>query len=362
MSVSEIRSICGCDILDFALKRNRAQSARFSSVDERTRRQLFRQEHPTEIMVSKCMDGRVHIATWTETPAGILTPKQNIGGKFDLGWPAFSASVREWLQYARTMRRQCLIIVTYHFSKGDFKRGCKGFNFDTNAARKNAFNLRDQIVRAFGNEAHAIVVGMETDDEALHLHGFGCDLFDTSGHTRMTRAELRYSLENMYSHLPSTVLGDLHRFVVGNQHHVLEIQSTNRTPVDLDHRECIIGVGQGFDWLHLPQVALVIGAYDHEWPSAVATAAKIVLDNIRGETAHSNQALLLISALCRESQGSIAWNCSSETVAYQRRYALESIRRHVPELEPHLSVLSGVVDAETRLLHVADQQKLQEAA
>ena len=68
----------------------------------------------------------------------------------------------------------CLPLVTYHFSKGDPHRGCAGHGYDTAAARAGAVSLVNQIERVFG-ASHAcvypIVVGIETDEDSLVLHG-----------------------------------------------------------------------------------------------------------------------------------------------------------------------------------------------
>ncbi len=68
--------------------------------------------------------------------------------------------------------------------------------------------------------------------------------------------------------------------VAGNQVHVRETRKTAREPIELGHAERVIAVGRGFDWLHLPNTALIIGPYDHNWPDAVETAGQIVLNNI----------------------------------------------------------------------------------
>ena len=36
------------------------------------------------------MDGRINISVATDTPAGIILPLRNLGGRFNLGWPYFA--------------------------------------------------------------------------------------------------------------------------------------------------------------------------------------------------------------------------------------------------------------------------------
>jgi len=36
----------------------------------------------------------------------------------------------------------------------------------------------------------------------------------------------------------------------------------------------VIAVGRGFDWLHLPNKALIIGPFDHSWTTTVGRAGE----------------------------------------------------------------------------------------
>ncbi len=77
------------------------------------------------------MDGRENIPVVTNALVGILMPFRNLGGQFDLGWPHLGEVFAHHAQ--RTVSQGCrvLILITYHFSKGDVRRGCAGFGFDT---------------------------------------------------------------------------------------------------------------------------------------------------------------------------------------------------------------------------------------
>ncbi len=79
-----------------------------------------------------------------------------------------------WVSSKIDSGRRCLALVTYHFSKGDPKRGCAGHGYDTEAARAGAVALVSQIESVFGGNhtcIHPIVVGIETDEDTLILHG-----------------------------------------------------------------------------------------------------------------------------------------------------------------------------------------------
>jgi hypothetical protein len=43
------------------------------------------------------MDGRLNLPVMTQTAVGIIQPFRNLGGKFDLGWPFFQATLETWI-------------------------------------------------------------------------------------------------------------------------------------------------------------------------------------------------------------------------------------------------------------------------
>lgn len=122
-------------IAQFLLKHNKSQSEIYSSPDETLARRQYRALHPTEIAALKCMDGRLNLPLMTKTPWGIIQPFRNVGGIFDFGWPFFGQLIQNWIGYSVEKARDCLILVTYHWSKGDPHRGCKGFGYDVARAR-----------------------------------------------------------------------------------------------------------------------------------------------------------------------------------------------------------------------------------
>ena len=86
-------------------------------------RQRYLAEHPTAIAVLKCMDGRINIPIATRTPSGILMPFRNLGGIFDLGWPHLGEVLAHHVQQTVNSGRGLLFLITYHWSRGDPRRG-----------------------------------------------------------------------------------------------------------------------------------------------------------------------------------------------------------------------------------------------
>ena len=300
------------------IARNRAQSALYCDPSERVRRATHRQAHPTEIAAFKCMDGRLDLARITMTPPGIVQPFRNVGGHFDLGWPFLGVVMNGWVEYTISRGRNRLIIVTYHFSKGNTHWGCKGQDYDTGRGLAAAQKLSGQFEDVFDarvRTTHPIVVGIETDEDTLIFHSEqdAGVVFNVADRLNDTKSEIRAALQRLYPSMLQRTLDDLLPLVAGNQIHVRETRRIGREPIELDHAERVIAVGRGFDWLHLPNTALIIGPYHHNWPDAVETAGQIVLNNIVSGRIPSEEGVLVRSSwsfCCRSTKITLIFPCS----------------------------------------------------
>lgn len=339
------------DLVQFLLDHNKEQSKIFSSPDSVLWRRQYRAKHPTEIAALKCMDGRLHLPVMTNTPLGIIQPFRNIGGIFDLGWPFFGVVLKDWVDYAVSRGRDSLILVTYHYSKGDKHRGCKGFGYDTEAAEAAATQLKAQIESVFG-KGHAVVypvlIGIETDEDALILHGRNNKIMDLSTQTNIDEDLLLNELHSLFPDMKTQIVQDLLPLVVGNIGHIQEVRASGRKPVDSDHKEQILGIGRGFDWLHLHNKALLVGPFSYDLGDPIAKAAGILLDNLqKGRIPKQEGVVLLSSAVYRDEAG-VEPGLSREKAISLAKFSFETIQNHVPELIPHLSMLVGTVDMNTR--------------
>lgn len=345
------------NVKQFVLERNQEQGIEFCSPSAQNDRRLYRAQHPTEFMVFKCMDGRLNLALYSEIPPGILQPFRNIGGRFDPGWPFFQEILRDGVNFPLNAGREVMCVTSYHFSKGDRHRCCAGFNYDTEEAKRAAFTLRDKLLWVFGDSSvYTITIGIETDEEALIFHGSNGNLLDLSTFSvTANEGEMKQALHSLYPKLKSTMLKDLIPLAMGNLQHIDKIRAAKRAPIDLEHREQIIAVGRGFDWLHLPNKALIIGPYSQAWPDIVKQAGGIILGNLQaGRIPKEDGVLLLVSALFRSEEGFSGERLKQEKVRYMRDVSEEALRTGVPELSEYLNVLSGVTYADTREFRVLE--------
>ena len=337
------------------IERNIEQSTIFRSSDAYLARKFYRAQHPTEILWFKCMDGRLHGPVITETPVGIIQPLRNLAGSFELGWGYLADIFLQWVMYAVQNGRRCLPFITYHWSKSDVHKGCKGHNYDVEKAKLDASRLVHNIEKAFGKDhqiVYPIMVGIETDEDAMVLHGADGDSINLIDELETASDILKTKIRKLYPDMDKQVVEDLFALVEGNIRHIHDLRANPRPDQQTMHGEQIIAVGRGFDWLHWLNRALIIGPFSYDVATPIATAATIVLDNInKGLVPREEGALLMTSGVYRQPTGPEP--ILAELKAnYLEEFALNVIKTRVPDLYPHLHVLSGSVDMETRMFNV----------
>ncbi len=259
------------------LELNRAQSELY--LQQAPVRKTYRAKHPTLIAAFKCMDGRVHLPLMTRTPFGLIRPFRNIGGVFDVGWPALRGRVGQMRMYALTHGRHFLCLATYHFSKGDAHRGCAGHGYDTEKAKAEAASLVEQLRFFFTvdplRQTCAIMVGVETDCEALVFHGRNGRTVSMADIKSADGADLMNILRDLYPDMPRQVAQDLIPLMAGNIEHARDVACKEKSHVELEHMERVLAVGQGFDWLHKINYALIVNDADPQLHATIAKAAEI---------------------------------------------------------------------------------------
>ncbi len=308
--------------------------------------------HPTAIMVLKCMDGRINIPIATHTPTGIIAPFRNLGGMFNLGWPHLGEVLAHHVLDKVSEGRQVLILVTYHFSRGDPKRGCSGFHHDTAAARAHTEEIREQLAHTFGRYQQTVcplVCGFETDEDALVLHGAGGAALEVAGLREEDRATIGPRLAALLPDMPERMRADLVPLVLGNMDRIAEVRLAPRA-LDIEHREWMICIGRGFDFVHQPNLALIIGPYSPDLAEPVRKAAGILEENMAAGRIPSDGFLLLASAPFEEIGVDRA---RAELKArFMSRFAAEVIAESRPELARKMHVRTAVLDWRTRVLEV----------
>jgi hypothetical protein len=326
----------------------------FRSPEAWLARQRYLAEHPTAIAVLKCMDGRINIPVATNTPAGILMPFRNLGGMFDLGWPHLGEVLAHHVLRMTGTGRRVLFLITYHWSKGDPARGCAGFNFDTEAAIAHTRAIRRQVEHVFGNAhgtVYPLVCGFETDEDALVLHGTNGDLLDLGDFSATKAATLEPRLAALLPDMPAQMRADLLPLLHGNLEHIEQVREEARRRerlLDVEHREWMICLGRGFDFLHTPNQALIIGPYSPDLADPLRKAASIIQGNMRAGRIPDDGFLLLTSVPYDEIGVDRAR--AELKSRFLSGFATEVLRQEFSDLAQKMTKYTAVLDWRSRNL------------
>jgi hypothetical protein len=330
----------------------------FRSPEAWLARQRYLAEHPTAIAVLKCMDGRINIPVATNTPTGILMPFRNLGGMFDLGWPHLGEVLAHHVLRMTGTGRRVLFLITYHWSKGDPARGCAGFNFDTEAAIAHTKEIRKQVEHVFGSAhgtVYPLVCGFETDEDALVLHGTNGDLLNLADISPDQTATLEPRLAALLPDMPAQMRADLLPLLRGNLAHIAEVReqaSRCELLLDVEHREWMICLGRGFDFLHTPNQALIIGPYSPDLADPLRKAASIIQGNMKAGRIPDDGFLLLASVPYDEIGVDRAR--AELKSRFLSGFATEVLRQEFPELAEKMTKHTAVLDWRSRNLELIE--------
>jgi hypothetical protein len=342
------------DRITWLMHRARTHSTAFQNPESVLARKRYIAQHPTGIMALNCMDGRVNTSVATDTPPGIIMPLRNLGGRFDLGWPYFGEVLEDQVRNMVKQGRRTLVLITYHYSKGDSHRGCAGFNYNTDAARKHMFEIKQQVEAVYGKghgTVYPLVCGFETDEDALVLHSRKLEFLDLSTISSTSHDSLPTSLARLYPDMPDQMLQDLLPLVQGNISHISKVRQSHRE-LDVEHHEWIIGIGRGFDWLHAPNLALLIGPYSPDLAEPIRKAASIIGANMQTRRIPDDGFLLLAESPYDEIGADRAR--AELKSGFLAEFAAGIIRAEFPNLKDKMHVRSAVIDWRSREMELID--------
>lgn len=344
--------------IDWVLDLADRHGASYRSPEAWLARERYLAEHPTAIAVLKCMDGRINIPVATNTPVGILMPFRNLGGMFDLGWPHLGEVLAHHVQRMVHSGRRVLFFITYHYSKGDPRRGCAGFGYDTPAAIAHTYEIRRQVEHIFGaghGTVYPLVCGFETDEDALVIHGTHGEKLDLSTVGPGERATLELRLAALLPDMPAQMRADLLPLLHGNLDHIEQVRAQMRRgerALDIEHREWMICLGRGFDFLHTPNLALIIGPYSPNLDEPIRTAAGIIQANMQAGRIPDDGFLLLASVPYDEIGVDRAR--AELKSRFLSSFAAGVIRAEFPELAGKMAMRTAVLDWRSRSLERLD--------
>lgn len=329
----------------------------YRSAEATLARKRYLSRHTTAMVALKCMDGRINIPVATRTPTGIVMPFRNLGGMFNLGWPHLGEVLQHHVLSMIEEGRRVVILITYHYSKGDPKRGCAGFGFDKQASVAHAWEIRQQVSKIFGHlheSVYPLVCGFETDEDAITLHcrpeGPTFNLADCVGRSEV---DVAASLANLLPDMPDVMRADLLPLLMGNLGHIAQIRAQNEQQarlLDIEHREWMICLGRGFDWLHTPNMALIIGPYSPNLAHPICTAADIIAGNMKSGRI-PDDGFVLLASVPYDAIGPDRARAQLKA-RFLADFAAEVIGEHSPGLAKTMHVKTAVLDWSARRLEM----------
>jgi hypothetical protein len=338
--------------IDWLQELAQRHTTEFRSPEACLARERYLARYPTAIMVLKCMDGRINIPVATGTPPGIIQPFRNLGGMFDLGWPHLGEVMANHVQRMVSAGRRVLILITYHFSRGSVQRGCSGFAYDTAAAMLHTRTIKLQAEQIFGtghDTVYPLICGFETDEDALLLHGADDDVLDLSTIGSDQAPFLARRLVELLPDMPEQMRNDLMPLLRGNLKWISQVRSTSR-PLEIEHREWMICLGRGFDFLHTPNLALIIGPYSPELADPIRKAAGIIEDNMRAGRI-PDDGFLLFASVPYEEIGVDQARAELKS-RFLANFAAEVITADFPELAKRMHIKTAVLSWRSRALTI----------
>lgn len=326
-------------------------------------RRFFATRYNMSVMVIKCMDGRADFTEATGSPFAWVFPVRTIGGKIDVGWPAFKPHFERRIRQAGEMARPLLIPVTYHFSDLGKDFSCKGYEFDNAQAIAGQAAVRDQFDRVTrtlfiaggARQVYTILVGIKTDDRSLVLHGAHGDILETSSLITQPEDEAREVLAQripkLYPEMPTGMGEFLADRMLYNRTLVLKKHTEKVSAQDLDHNEWILAVGNRFDYIRTWNSAIKIKSWDPNFIKACIAGAKIIQENIdEGRINKKDGVVLLVNeSFDRDTAHYDDWRAAEESARWMYREVSGAILAKCPNLKGFMHPLVGIVSTERRL-------------
>jgi hypothetical protein len=345
--------------IDWVFDLARRHGEAFRTPEAWLARERYLAEHPTAITSLMCMDGRLNIPVATNTPTGILMPIRNLGGIFDLGWPHLGEVLTRHVLRMTADGRRVLFLITYHWSKGDPHRGCAGFDYNLAAAIEHTHEIRRQIEHMFGHDhgsVYPLVCGFETDEDALVLHGVDGAILDMSTIDAADTTTFAPRLAALLPDMPTQMRQDLLPLLLGNLAHIAQTREQarrNERILDVDHHEWVICIGRGFDFLHTPNLALIIGPYSPNLAVPLRKAASIIESNMKSGRIPDDGFLLLASSPYDEIGVDRAR--AELRARFMAKFAADVIRNEFGELSTRMTQRTSVLDWSSRQLDLIDE-------
>ena len=231
-------------------------------------------------------------------------------------------------------------------------RSCAGFNYDCEESKRSTANFRDQIRRIYGMENQVVfpvLIGIETDKDALILHGDNGEIVDMSTLKKMSNEGLIEIIHRLFPNMPERIVLDFLPIIAGNLNQIGETKK-QKMEAQLAHGEWVLAVGKGFDWLHTPNMAMIVGPYDPNIGEPIKTAAGIIKSNWESGRIKKG-VVVLASALYGDAADRAK---TQERAIFMKKLSEDIIAKNYPEMMKYMNSMAVVVNSSTMKMEVIE--------
>lgn len=346
---------------DYLIDLNARKSEEF--IRDKPKRQEWRRDGHAEWGNFECMDGRVNCSAIMGAPHGIMQSWRNIGGKFDVKkWPRLWNSVEKMVVCAKRSKRPVILNINSHYSRSEPKLGCKGHHYDIEVARAASWALKSQFDYYHADDPDVCVIQTttETDEDAIIFHAPQKPDLDLGMVAGASESDIWKALRELYcrqhSLMSDRIFKDILLFAMRNLEHVSEVRRAKRPIAEAEHREWVLAVGQGFDWLRVPNTALIVGPFDPNFLQSVRIAGQIIAGNMQCPGFNKQRGVVILASSQFDPHIGPAGQRYAADVAKDLAYRAKIVlEQGVPELRSYLlGHLTVSVNMDTRRFNVLD--------
>jgi hypothetical protein len=180
-------------------------------------------------------------------------------------------------------------------------------------------------------------------------------VLDLAGFSTGDESTLEPRLAALLPDMSTQMRADLLPLLHGNLEHIVQVREQarrNERTLDVYHREWMICLGRGFDFLHTPNVALIIGPYSPDLADPLRKAAGIIEGNMNAGRIPDDGFLLLASVPYDEIGVDRA---RAELKAhFLSHFAADVLRNEFGTLAAKMFTHTAVLDWRSRSLELID--------
>ena len=148
---------------------------------------------------------------------------------------------------------------------------------------------------------------------------------------------------------------DLLPLLCGNLEHIAQVREQARRSerlLGVEHREWMICLGRGFDFLHTPNLALIIGPYSPDLADPLRKAAAIIEDNMKAGRI-PDDGFLLLASVPYDEIGVVRARAELKS-RFLASFAAGVLREELGPLADRMAKRTAVLDWNSRNLELID--------